>query len=207
MSSSRNLILRKLRAAQQPFTHAEPIHERRHMVRLDDLSPAGLQARFVREAETLGCHVYCVSEGEAFDVIRRLIGYDRAILSWDLRHIPLAGLHDALNSVRIAAPTDGSVRVGITGVDAALAATGSLALVSGEGKYRSTSLLPDVHIAVMTPDQILPDMETWLERQREGFNLPGNIVLVTGPSKTADIAQELIKGAHGPREVHIVLLQ
>lgn len=208
MSSSRDQILRKLRAVEKPFEDVPPIQERRKMVRLDDTSPAGLQARFVKEAETLGCRVYCVGSGEAFSIMRKLIGYDKSILSWDLRYIPLVGLEDALNGegITIAEPTDGKVRVGVTGVDAALAATGSLVLSTGEGKYRSTSLLPDLHIAVITPDQLLPDMETWLEREREGFQESSNIVLVTGPSKTADIAQELIKGAHGPREVHIILV-
>lgn len=211
--SSRDQIMRKLRAVEKPFTDVQPITEQQHMVRLDDHSPAGLQARFIKEAEILGCRVYCINSGEAFNLMRRLIGFDRTILSWDFEHIPLVGLEDALSGegISIASPTDGRVRVGLTGVDAALAATGSLALSSGEGKHRSTSLLPDLHIAVMTPDQIVPDMETWLAQYKQWglgtFSQPANIVLITGPSKTADIAQELIKGAHGPREVHIILLQ
>jgi L-lactate dehydrogenase complex protein LldG len=212
MSSSRDLILRKLRAVEKPFSDVPPIpaDQRRHVVTLADTTLPSLQARFVKEAEALGCRVYCVSSSEAFHLMRKLIGIDRAILSWSFEHIPLIGLEDALNGegISTAAPTDGRVRVGITGVDAALAATGSLVLSSGDGKPRSTSLLPDLHIAVMTPAQIVPDIETWLARcDREDFRAPANYVLITGPSKTADIAQELIKGAHGPREVHILLVE
>ncbi|MBC8100924.1 MAG: LUD domain-containing protein, partial [Armatimonadetes bacterium] len=57
---------------------------------------------------------------------------------------------------------------------------------------------------------LLPDFETWLSADTQGdytaFRAAANLVVVSGPSKTADIAQELIKGAHGPREVHIIIL-
>ena len=99
----------------------------------------------------------------------------------------------------------------ITGVSTALAATGSLVLESGAGRYRSSSLLPDLHIALMTPERLLPDLEGWQEAQQArgypAFRESSNTVIVTGPSKTADIGQQLIKGAHGPREVHIFVLR
>ena len=112
--------------------------------------------------------------------------------------------------VKVARHDAGDVRVGITGVTAALAATGSLVLESGAGRHRSTSLLPDVHIALMRAEQILPDLECWQQAQQQfgypAFTKSSNTTVVTGPSKTADIGHELVKGAHGPREVHIVIL-
>ena len=72
--------------------------------------------------------------------------------------------------VSVAEPNDGDVRVGITGATAALAATGSLVLESGAGRPRSASLLPDVHIALMTADQLHNDLEDWqLAQQASGY--------------------------------------
>jgi L-lactate dehydrogenase complex protein LldG len=105
---------------------------------------------------------------------------------------------------------DAGARVGLTGVDAALAATGSLVLSSGDGRARAASLLPPIHIAVVTADQILPDLESWLASSKAAgsapIRRPSNIVVITGPSRTADIAMQLVMGMHGPREVHVVLM-
>lgn len=210
---ARDKILNKLRKAQKPFTDVPPIENRRHMVPLSpDMTQAELLDRFIEEAELLTCYVYQLNQSDAFEQIMELIGDDKSVLSWSEEHIPIDGLHGKLQSagVEIADPNDGGVQVGITGVTSALAATGSLVLSSGAGQYRLTSLLPDRHIAVMTPDQLISDFETWQQRQAEqgypAFKQSSNTTLVTGPSKTADIAQELIKGAHGPREVHIIIL-
>lgn len=212
MSTSRDRIIGKLREAQQPFTDVAPIAERKSMVPLDDTSPAALLARFKDEAQKLGCYVYHLSEAETIARVLELIGTDKQVLAWDFRSIPLSGLSEALASAGIstAAYDDGGVKVGITGADAALAATGSLVLSSGRGKHRTTSLLPDVHLAVIRPSQIRPDFESWISEQRTigqpAFHVASNTVIISGPSKTADIAQELIKGAHGPRVVHIFIV-
>jgi L-lactate dehydrogenase complex protein LldG len=210
--SSRDTILNRLRAARQPFTDVPPIEEAVPVVPMADTSPDALRQRFILEAETLGCYVYEVSDEQAMDMVIELIGGDTQVLSWEAAHIPLDGYADSLQAagIQIADQKDNTVRVGITGVDAGLAGTGSLVLVGSAGKYRTTSLLPDRHIAVLRTDRLLPGMESWIASQREqgaaAFRDPANTVIITGPSKTADIAQELIKGAHGPREVHIVLV-
>lgn len=212
--SARNKILSKLRSAQKPFEDVAPIEERRHMVPMsDDLSQDDLVERFAQEAQKLSCYVYQLNKNDAYEQIMDLIGGNTSVLSWEQDYIPFDGLHDKLDSagIAIADPKDGNVLVGITGVTSALSATGSLVLSSGEGQYRTTSLLPDRHIAIMTPDQLYKDFETWQKAQKEegypAFTQSSNTTIITGPSKTADIAQELIKGAHGPREVHIIVLK
>lgn len=212
--SSRNTILNKLRAAQPPFADVEPVEERRHMVPMSpELTQDELLERFTQEAKALSCYVYHLSKNDAFEQIMDLIGDQKAVLSWEQEYIPLDGLHDNLTDagVSIADPKDGDVLVGISGVSSALSATGSLVLANGKGRYRTTSLLPDRHIAVMTLDQLYPDFEAWQQAQQAdgypAFTESSNTTIITGPSKTADIAQELIKGAHGPREVHIIVLK
>ena len=210
--AARDNILSKLRRAQTPFSDVAPVEERRPMIPLGELTPQEQLAHFVSEAETVGCFVYQLDASSAVEQMMELIGDDKSVLSWDENQLPLEGLHGMLDAlgVGIAGQDDGDVRVGITGVTSALAATGSLVLEGGPGRYRGTSLLPDVHIALMRADQLLLDMETWQRlQQREGypaFTKTSNTTVVTGPSKTADIGHQLVKGAHGPREVHIVIL-
>ncbi len=210
--SARDRILGKLRQTRKPFTDVQPIRARRHMIPLRDLSAQAQVQLFTAEAEAVGCFVYQLDQNAAFEQIMELIGDDRSVLSWEESAIPLDGLHGMLESLGVTAAghNNGDVRVGITGVNAALAATGSLILESGAGRYRNTSLLPDVHIALLRAEQILPDLETWQRMQKDAgypaFTEASNTTVITGPSKTADIAHQLVKGAHGPREVHVLIL-
>ncbi len=94
--------------------------------------------------------------------------------------------------------------IGITGVIAAIAETGTLVIASDIHRSRGTFLIPPIHIAIVFESQLLPDMIDLWPRMN-----PGNhsaLTLVTGPSKTADIEGILITGVHGPRAVHIVLV-
>ena len=103
------------------------------------------------------------------------------------------------------------MRVGITGVDAALAGTGSLVLAAGPGKPRQASLVPPVHIAVLTTDQIVPNLDEWAAAQRaSGFQQirsASSVVVISGPSRTGDIANIPVRGVHGPGQLHILIVQ
>jgi L-lactate dehydrogenase complex protein LldG len=208
--SSRDFILGKLRVARQPFTDIPPVTTRRLMVPEIEGS---LLDQFVAEAQTLSCDVTrCAGPDEALECLLALLGDDRRLLSWDPAYIPLPGLPEALDrtGIEIAPPEDASVRVGVTGVDAALASTGSLILTAGPGKPRTVSLLPDIHVAVITTAQIVPNLESWsADRHAQGlddFRQLSSVTIVSGPSRTADIAMQLVLGAHGPAALHILIL-
>jgi L-lactate utilization protein LutC len=95
----------------------------------------------------------------------------------------------------------------ITGVDYLVAETGSVVVISRPDQPRSVSLLPPVHIAVATRDQLLPDLFDLFERHPvQGRQLPACVSVITGPSKTGDIELRLVTGVHGPGEVHIVVI-
>jgi len=210
--SSRDQILSKLRDAKRPFPTITPPTAHQPVVPMNDTSPAALQARFVQEAEKAACVVHQVNSPEAaLAAILQIVGEDTAVSCWDPEQIPLPGLAEALDKAGIArVGQDASVGVGITGVDAALAATGSLVVLSGNGRFRASSLLPPIHIAVLTTSQIVPDLESWWAAQKaaglEQTRQHSNIAIITGPSRTADIAMQLVMGMHGPRELHVVLL-
>ncbi len=95
--------------------------------------------------------------------------------------------------------------VGVSGVRHLIAETGSLVVESSPAEPRSLSLLPPLHIAVATRDQLLPDLFDLFGRGRPA-DLPSCLALITGPSKTGDIELRLVTGVHGPGEVHLVLV-
>jgi L-lactate dehydrogenase complex protein LldG len=108
-------------------------------------------------------------------------------------------------------PTAAVSDVGVSGVDFALADTGTLVLLARKGQARSISLLPPVHIAVMKPEQVLSGLSDLFpllrgEAQAEGRDLSSAITFITGPSRTADIELTLVVGVHGPQQLHVVLL-
>lgn len=211
--SSRASILKRLKQAARPYETLVRPDEVRAVAPAPDSDPATLQEHFVEQARALSCGVYlCPDEATALRHLLTIIGDDRTILSWNRPYIPLGGVDEALAAagIQVAATDDPAVRVGLTGADAALAATGSLVLVSGEGRSRLVSLLPPVHITVLRSDQIVPNLEAWIARQREAglpaFALSSNTVIISGPSRTADIAMTLVLGAHGPAEEHILIV-
>lgn len=174
---------------------------------------AVLLDRFIDEAQALNAVIHQpAGEAQAVRVILNILGADKTVSAWDWQSIPLSTLPAALEAAHISLtpPRDPQVRVGISGASAALAATGSLVLCSGKGQYRATSLLPPVHIAVITRNQIVPNLESWIQQQRAAglpaFQQVSKVVIISGPSRTADIAMELILGMHGPGEMHILIL-
>ncbi len=97
--------------------------------------------------------------------------------------------------------------VGITGCFCAIAETGTLMLCSATESPATVSLLPETHVAVVPAARIVAGMEeAWALARRELGELPRAVNFVSGPSRTGDIEQTIVLGAHGPYRVHIVLV-
>jgi L-lactate dehydrogenase complex protein LldG len=106
-----------------------------------------------------------------------------------------------------ARPTFGNDRLGITGCLCAIAETGTLVVVSGADTPTATTLLPDTHIAVVRERDIVAGMEEALDRVREAVpDMPRAIHFISGPSRTGDIEQTIVLGAHGPYRMHILIV-
>ena len=104
----------------------------------------------------------------------------------------------------------GADLVGITGCYCALAETGTLVLLSGAQTIASTHLLPETHIAIVAASRIVAGMEdafALMRTERGGAEvmMPRAINMVSGPSRTGDIEQTIVLGAHGPYRVHIIV--
>ncbi|MEO8346612.1 MAG: LUD domain-containing protein [Betaproteobacteria bacterium] len=104
-------------------------------------------------------------------------------------------------------PTAGHDRLGITGSFCAIAETGTLVFTTGADTPTATALLPDTHVAVVRAERIVSGMEEAfaLVRTANG-GMPRAMNLMSGPSRTGDIEQTIVLGAHGPFRVHILLL-
>ena len=92
---------------------------------------------------------------------------------------------------------------------AGIAETGTLALVSGAENPTTLNFLPDNHIVMVFANDIVGDMESVFARLRAAYGAgqaPRTLNFVTGPSRSADIEQTLLFGAHGPRRLHIVVV-
>jgi L-lactate dehydrogenase complex protein LldG len=106
-------------------------------------------------------------------------------------------------------PTDGSDLVSVSHAFGAAAETGTLVLTSGRDNPTTLNFLPDTHVVVVNADDIAGDYETLWDRLRGTFGagtMPRTVNWITGPSRTADIEQTLILGAHGPRRLHVIVV-
>jgi L-lactate dehydrogenase complex protein LldG len=106
-----------------------------------------------------------------------------------------------------ARPTIGNDRLGITGCCCAIAETGTLVFTTGADTPTATALLPDTHIAVLRAERVVAGMEeAYALVRRERGTMPRAVNLISGPSRTGDIEQTIVLGAHGPFRVHILVL-
>ena len=97
--------------------------------------------------------------------------------------------------------------VALTGAFAGVAETGTLMINSGPDHPTTLNILPETHIVVLRRDQVVGGYEAAWDRLRAaGGGMPRTVMLVTGPSRSGDIEQTLQLGAHGPKRLHIVLI-
>jgi L-lactate dehydrogenase complex protein LldG len=148
------------------------------------------------------------------------------VLAWQAESLPVPGVLDYLRREGIKLPGAEippeeparsqrlaeveRIKVGLTGAEAALADTGTLALRSGPGRPRLASLSVRTHIALFTPPQLYPSWVAWWAAQpnlASWVRGASNLTLITGPSRTADIEMTLTVGVHGPAEVIAILVQ
>jgi len=160
---------------------------------------ASLEDQFTQECIKLGVKVYRLPEKEVQARLAEFLqerGVERVCVD--------AVGEKFIPRISIVRDPDPSVRVGVTGALAGIADTGSLVLVSGEGRPMTASLLPEIHIAILRSSDLVPSMADVLEKPE--IRNASSAVIITGPSRTADIEMTLTIGVHGPKELHIILV-
>ena len=106
-------------------------------------------------------------------------------------------------------PSEGHDLNALSAAFAAVAESGTLALVSGRDNPTTLNFLPDNHLVVVFADDLVGDLESVIKRIRSIYGAgeaPRTLNFITGPSRSGDIEQTLLLGAHGPRRLHIVLV-
>lgn len=214
-SAARQRILARIRSAQQrpaEVTQAErdaaEDYLRRHPEGPRPALPVERVGRFVEQAQALSTTVQAL--GAMAEVPSAVAAYLRELnlpaqaIAWNtLRDLSWQA---AGCQVEFRPPRDADL-VGITGCFCAVAETGALVLASGPDTFASAGLLPETHIAIVPVSRIVDAHEDAFNLvRRELGQLPRALNIIAGPSRTGDIEQTIILGAHGPYRVHVLLV-
>jgi L-lactate dehydrogenase complex protein LldG len=215
---SRENILARIRRAQGR-AGGEPTEEELQAIRRSireheigplpgiALPPDGL-TQFRNECARLGST--CAEVARLEDVPREVASYlaskalePRVVLWRELASLDWAGAGIAIDD----RPANGTDRVGVTGCFCAIAETGTVLLLSLPSRPKATALLPETHICIVSKMRLLDTMEEAFARIRNEVGEPPRATyFVSGPSRTADIEQTIVIGAHGPYRVHIIVV-
>jgi L-lactate dehydrogenase complex protein LldG len=116
---------------------------------------------------------------------------------------------DAWDIERVFGPAEPADKASLSRAAAGAAETGTLFLVSGKDNPTTLAFLPETHLVLIAAGDIVGSYEDAWERLRATFgegNLARCVTLIGGPSRTADIEQTIVRGAHGPRRLHVLIL-
>jgi L-lactate dehydrogenase complex protein LldG len=120
--------------------------------------------------------------------------------------LELPGVQSGFTEEAVLRAACAAAAVGITSADYALADTGTLVLLSSREEARLISLLPPAHVAIVPAGRVLSGLDELFTALPDPAAQTSSMVLITGPSRTADIEQILVRGVHGPGELHVVVL-
>ncbi|HZZ06674.1 lactate utilization protein C [Paraburkholderia sp.] len=215
-SIARRNILARIRAAQgrepEPSAserEAAADYLARHPQGPRPEMPVDLTTRFIEEAQKMATTVDTVEAlSEVPSAAHRYLtehALPLQAIAWQtLQDLQWA---EAGLNVEFRKPEEGDV-VGLTGCFCATAETGTLVLLSGPETYASAGLLPETHIAIVPASRIVSGHEEafGLIRSERG-ELPRAVNFVSGPSRTGDIEQTIVLGAHGPYRVHVIVVR
>jgi len=177
------------------------------------LDAAGRVALFCTMAQKLAASVERVEHQD--DVPAAVAAYLRAKnlpaavrMGGDARLTALPWQQETTLEIR-RGPSDGDDEVAVSHAYAGVAETGTLVMVSGPDNPTTLNFLPEHHIVVVNAADIGGDMETALARVRAQYGrgeMPRTLNFISGPSRSGDVEQKIVLGAHGPRALHLIVV-
>jgi L-lactate dehydrogenase complex protein LldG len=212
MSSARDQILGTLRS--QPGLNVPPLPDVMTSA-CDDTTPLAERiAAFTAILEKLGAPVDVASDmtAAATRITEVLASHNASSLALSDAAEVLALAKDlpaTIERIPHDAPRESLLRshAGLSTAQWAVAETGTLALVSRHERHRLSTLLPELHIALLPASRLLATLgDAFVRLEPNGAPDAATITFVTGPSRTADIELELIVGVHGPKALHVVIV-
>jgi len=149
------------------------------------------------------------SKEPEFNYTKHVIGHDHpdidALCLWKRFNREAVTVHTTFSSDRHSKEKTIASFIGITAPNIGVADSATLIQLTEPGRPRSTSLLPSIHIALLKRENIVADLQEAYALLRDRAHLD-SLVFISGPSKTADIEAQMVYGAHGPREVHLIIV-
>ena len=171
-------------------------------------APAARREQFIAKAEQVAARVTRAgSLADAGAAIVRLL--DAEGKSGTIRVAPdprLDPLAVVLGDRARRGKAEAEDRVGLSRALCGIAETGTLCLVSGRDHPTTLAFLPETHVVILSAADLVGTLEDAFVRVAEAGAWPRSVLLVTGPSRTGDIEQTILLGAHGPKRLHIVLV-
>lgn len=186
--TARDQMLARVRSAlgrsvNDPVPEPPPVR-----LQVPGISLADRPAQFTAALTALGGHVILpYSKGDVREAIKGIVR-GRSVVTTEAGDVKTA-------------------EVGINFADYALADTGSLVFLSDSHESRLISLLPPVHIAMIARKNILSTLDELFTLVPQPMAQSSAMVLITGPSRTADIEMRLVRGVHGPGEIHVIIVE
>jgi len=214
MSNARHNILERIRNANQSMLHTgapEAVRERieRHSRGPQPRWSEELLTRFTRKVtQSAASYARIKADQKIVWAVAAYLAEQSPgahLVSADTPLLKRLQWPDTLKvDTRIAKTQD---RVVLVEAFAGIAETGSVVMCSSKDTPVSLNFLPDYFICVVPARSIVNTMEdVWERLRREGIAMPRALNIITGPSRTADVEQIIQMGAHGPRQVHLLLL-
>jgi L-lactate dehydrogenase complex protein LldF len=192
----------------QPGETVDPGEQEETLPTLGSADLSDLQERFTSELQALNGKVSSVSIANLTGEILKLLSEHQtlSLIAWDAAFLP-SGLVEGLKQagIKVTSQADPNAQAGLSGSFGAIAETGTLILAGGQGRTQMASLLPPFHIALLDRNKIYATLAE-VTRLPEIRGYP-NLVLVSGPSRTADIEMTLTIGVHGPGELHVLIFE
>ena len=181
-------------------------------IRIPDVDCERRVDSFTTRLEALAGKVYRVSTpSEAGALVAQFIEGKRAVASnapflAECGIPALEGVESGIADREQLRDCCAAAQIGITSADYALADTGSLVMLSSRSEARLVSLLPPAHIAVVPLGRLLTGLDELFTLLPHPAEVSSSMVVITGPSRTADIEQILVRGVHGPGQITVVLV-
>lgn len=167
---------------------------------------ARIESMMTRVAALAGKPFHARSAQEAIDYVNS-ITRDRTWIGSNAPFLRELGFASGITGKEELRRACASADFGITSAEYALADTGSLVMIAGPQDARLISLLPPTHIAIVPADHILTGLDELYTLIPRPADRTSSMVFITGPSRTADIEQILVRGVHGPGEIHVVIVE
>jgi len=210
---SREAILNQVRTALgrgagQGIAQPPPVR-----LRVDDMDLETRVGSLLHAVEALAGKTRRAATGEEARAYVRAVMHGRTAVASNapfLREcgiVDLAGVQSGFTDATALRTLCATADVGITCADYALADTGTLVMLASPAEARLISLLPPVHIAVVPKERVLSGLDELFTILPDPAARTSSMVLITGPSRTADIEQILVRGVHGPGEIHVVVVE